>query len=167
MYVAKCYCPSYFYNYSLHKLCYIKNWADLPAVSMKWGWTGSILMHQTFPFFWKWLLNFIFEAWSLSCLPSIPSSGLSTAHFTRSVPPWCHAAYSFTLSSLCWLLARCLFLFLLSVFSCTVPHWGRPLHPLPVPVCSPPAHSCHAFSVNAASLLFLLILILSPGLITT
>lgn len=54
--------------------------------------------------------------------------------------------------SLCHLFVDCWhvvwFCFLLSVFSCTVPQWGRPLHPLPVPVCSPPAHSCRAFSVN-------------------
>lgn len=37
-------------------------------------------------------------------------------HSSKQQPSRCHAVYAFTLSSLCWLLACCLFLFLLSVF---------------------------------------------------
>lgn len=90
----------------------------------------------------------------------------NTLHSLHSQqPPWCHAV---CMPSLCHLFVDCwhvvCFLFLLSVFSCTVLHWGGPLHPLPIPVCSPPAHSCLAFILSPASLLFLLtlLLILSP-----
>lgn len=77
------------------------------------------------------------KPWPYSCLQSIPSRALSTTHFTHSSS---HDAM-LCMPSLCHLfvdcLACCLFLFLLSVFSCTALHWGGPLHPLPVPVCFP------------------------------
>lgn len=63
-----------------------------------------------------------FQPWSYSCLhsiPALPSIQTHSAHCTHSSkqqPSRCHAVYAFTLSSLCWLLACCLFLFLLSVF---------------------------------------------------
>lgn len=68
--------------------------------------------------------------------PALPSPQ-HTSLSALTAASWSRAVYAFTLSSLCWLLARCLFLFLLSVFSYTVQHWGGPLHPLPIPVCSP------------------------------
>ncbi len=73
---------------------------------------------------------------------SSPSPALLSAQHTSltsltAAPMMPCCVYAFTLSSLCWLLACCLFLFLLSVFSCTALHWGGPLHPLPIPVCSP------------------------------
>lgn len=137
-------------------------------------------LQPTFIFFffslllWKWL-HFWFIKYEFACLPAMilrlspVHPQLCPLHNTlhslhSQQPPWCHAVYAFTLSSLCWLLACCLFLFLLSVFSCTVLHWGGPLHPLPIPVCSPRTLSCLAFILYLASLLFLLILllILSP-----
>lgn len=98
--------------------------------------------------------HFWFIQYQFACLPAMilllspvhPAALLSPHHtpltaLTAATPtPWCRAVYAFTLSSLCWLLACCLFLFLLSVFSCTALHWGGPLHPLPIPVCFP-AHS--------------------------
>lgn len=126
-------------------------------------WRGFLFNTSDISIFWgKWLLNFIFEAAVLSSV-HLQLQPLRHTRHPQNAPmtPCC------VLLQLCRLLVDCWhvvwFCFLLSVFSCTVPQWGRPLHPLPVPVCSPPAHSCRAFSVS----LLINPLIPSPCLTTT
>lgn len=147
----------------------IKDWINrwCKQYLRHWPTTVNFLLYVSWKqlhLFWNINLHAL-QPWSYSCLWSVPSSALST---TPAHPPTHPHDVRLCMPSLYHLFVDCwhvvCFLFLLSVFSCTVPHWGGPLHPLPIPVCSPPAHSCLAFILCPASLLFLLILllILSP-----
>lgn len=136
-------------------VCDCTNWNSLRTMVTVYGHRPtSTHFHLLFCWSLKWL-RFWFVKYQFACLPAMFLSPvhphLCPNHNTRhslAEAPWYHTVYAFTLSSLCWLLACCLFLFLLSVFSCTVLHWGGPLHPLPIPVCSPRTLSPCVHSVS-------------------